>query len=124
MEFAAESEGGITVVCEASPGPDGGADAMATAAASVVSHLLDAGAEVELVVPDGSLDLGVGDRQRRAAYELLARTSPGRVDAEALDAADVRIVANGEVTVHSGDRSIPFDRLTEGGVNPIEGVPA
>ncbi len=114
MEFAAEDEGAVSVVAEATADPDGAnADAMAAAAASVVAHLLDAGVEVELVAPGGRLDAGLGERQRRAAFELLARTPPGRVETEALERADVRIRADDGATVEVGDRRVPFERLVE-----------
>ncbi|WP_254537066.1 DUF58 domain-containing protein [Halomarina litorea] len=125
VEFAAEDEGAVSVVAEATPGPDGtNADAMATAAASVVAHLLDAGVEVSLVAPGGRLDPGIGERQRRAAFELLARTPPGRVDSETLEGADVRIVADGETTVSVGGQRVPFDHVADGSVRLGREVPA
>ena len=125
MEFAAEDEGAVSVVAEATPDPDGATvDEMATAAASVVAHLLDAGVEVELVAPGGRLEPGLGERQRRAAFELLARTPPGRVEADALERADVRVVAAGETTVAVDGRTIPFERLVDGSAQFSREVPA
>lgn len=114
MEFAAEDEGGVAVVGEA---PDDGegrnADAMAEATASVVAYLLDHGVEVELAVPAGSLDPGLGDRHRREVLELLAVTPPGRVSPADVEDAEVVVTAEGgEATVEVLGQTVPFDRLT------------
>jgi uncharacterized protein (DUF58 family) len=99
-EFAAEDQGAVSIVGEAvADGRGDNADAMASAVASLVVFLLDVGIEVEVVVPGGDLDAGLGDRQRQAALDLLARTPPGRVGSEAVANADVHVLADSETTV-------------------------
>ena len=99
-EYADEDQGAVTVVGEATADGTGeNADAMASAVASIVSFLLDKGVEVELVVPRGELEAGVGDYQRQAALDLLARTPPGRVGGDAVASADIHVFADGETTV-------------------------
>jgi uncharacterized protein (DUF58 family) len=117
-EYAAEDQGAVTVVGEATPDGTGeNADAMAGAVASVATFLLDVGVEVELVVPGGDLDAGVGDRQRRAALDLLARTPPGRVAEGAVADADVHVVADGETTVEVRGSNVRYtDLVGDGGV--------
>jgi uncharacterized protein (DUF58 family) len=114
MSFASEDERAVTVVAEAAADASGRrADAMATAAASVVVHLLNAGVEVELVTPGGRLEAGVGERQRRAALKLLARTPPGHASGEAVEAADVRVSAADRTTVEVDGRRVAFETLVE-----------
>jgi uncharacterized protein (DUF58 family) len=111
-EYAAEDQGAVTVVGEAAADGSGDdADAMASAVASVVTYLLDAGIEVEVVVPGGELEAGIGDRQRRATLELLARTPHGRVAEGAVADADVHVVADGETTVEVRGADVRFGDL-------------
>jgi hypothetical protein len=127
VNFASESQGAVTVVAE-TVGSEGGAgssddraDAMASATASVVVHLLDAGVEVELVVPGGHLEAGVGERQRRAALALLARAPAGAVDGDAAARADVHVRAGERTTVEVAGRRLAFDALAEGASAPGSG---
>jgi uncharacterized protein (DUF58 family) len=108
-EFAAEDEGGLSVVCEADAGH---ADAMATAAASVVTYLLDANLLVSLAAPAGECEEARGEEQRNRCLELLARTGPGTLRGGQADRADVHVRATDEgVRVRVGDRRHPFERL-------------
>jgi uncharacterized protein (DUF58 family) len=115
-EFAAEDEGGISVVAEAEPGH---ADAMAAAAASVLSYLLDADLLVDLVAPGGEVSEGRGEEQRTEIFELLARTGPGTIERGSPDRADVHIRATETgVRVRVGGRTHRFmdlvsDRVAE-----------
>ncbi len=117
MEFADEDSGTVALACEAVAGDRGrNADAMAAATASIVAYLLNEGVEVSLVTPGGSLDRGLGDRQRLAALELLARTPPGHLSTADLDRADVRVHADaeGRVTVDIQGRTVAYDDLRTG----------
>lgn len=88
-------------------------DAMAEAAASIATFLLDAGLDVGVTVPGGSIEPGEAHDQRAAVLDLLARTGPGRVPGDDQSAADLVIRANGtDVTVALAGKQIPFSRLT------------
>lgn len=115
MEFATQDEGGVTIVAEATDDPAGeNADAMASAAASVLTYLHNHGIEVELVAPNDRLDTGIGDRHRQDALELLAHAPAGNVPPDAHERADVRVSASGgEAVVEVLGRRVPFDRLTD-----------
>jgi uncharacterized protein (DUF58 family) len=114
-EYAAEDQGAVSVVGEATPdGSGANADAMASATASIVSYLLDMGIEVELVVPRGDLEAGLGDRQRQAALSLLARTPPGRVSGEAVANADIHVLADGETSVEVRGADVHYADLVDG----------
>ena len=114
-EYAAEDQGAITVVGEATADATGeNADEMASAVASVVSYLLNVGIEVEVVVPGGELDAGLGDRQRQTALDLLARTPPGRVSREVVSEADVHVFADGETTVDVRGADVRYADLVAG----------
>ncbi|MFD1511673.1 DUF58 domain-containing protein [Halomarina rubra] len=114
-EYAAEDQGAVTVVGEATPdGTGDNADAMADAVASIVTYLLDVGIEVEVAVPGGELPAGVGDRQRQAALDLLARTPPGQVGTDAIANADVHVVAEGETTVEVRGADVRYADLVGG----------
>jgi len=103
-----ESRGALTV--GVSPG-ERDSD-VASAAASLVLHLLDAGFEVGLAAPDATLDPATGRPHRRAALAALARLGPGTLpDAAAKDADLVVRSAGGDVVVAAGDDVVPFDRL-------------
>ncbi|WP_435196135.1 DUF58 domain-containing protein [Natronomonas sp. EA1] len=105
-EFATHDEGGVTVAAECDAGH---ADAMASAAASIVVHLLDADIRVGLETPGGHLEKGGGDDQRDAALALLARTPGGRVGEVG---ADVRVLATGDgVQVRVADDAFPYSDI-------------
>ena len=108
MEFDSEADAtGVTVVAEAVAGYD---DEMASAAASVVIHLLDAGLAVGLTYPGGRIERAGGEPQRERVLTALARAGPGRVDEPD---ADVHVFADaGGTRVTVEDRETPFDRLT------------
>ncbi|MWG36645.1 DUF58 domain-containing protein [Halomarina oriensis] len=114
-EFAAEDQGAVSVVGEATADGTGeNADAMAGAVASLVVFLLDMGIEVELVVPGGELEAGLGDTHRQAALDLLARTPPGRVSDEAVARADVHVLADGETNVDVRGIGVEYTDLVGG----------
>lgn len=114
-EYAAEDQGAVTVVGEATAdGAGENADEMASAVASVVSYLLDVGIEVELVVPGGELEAGLGDHQRQTALGLLARTPPGRVSGDVVADADVHVFADGETTVDVRGANVQYADLVGG----------
>jgi uncharacterized protein (DUF58 family) len=87
------------------------ADALASAAASVAVHLLEAGIDVGLRVADGRVGTGSGREQRRAVLELLARTDGGIVDG----AGDVLVEATDEGVVVSASGSRTTLDLLVGG---------
>ncbi|MFB6118104.1 DUF58 domain-containing protein [Halosegnis sp.] len=106
-QYATPDQGAVTVVAEAA---EGRADAMASAAASVVVYLLEAGIAVEVVAPDGTTDRGRGEDARDEALELLARTGAGRPGVD----GDVRLAApagTDEVRVATRGESFPFADL-------------
>ena len=105
-EYAAPDEGGITVVAASDADS---ADAMATAAASIVVHLLDRGLTVGLVAPNGRVPERRGPTARTDMLALLARVGPGRP----ADEGDVRIEATSdETTVTIAEESFTFAELT------------
>lgn len=127
-EFAAEDEGGISIVCEGEPGYG---DAMASAAASVALYLLNADLVVDVAAPDGVVEEGRGDEQRDEVLGLLARTDAGEVTDAQRDGADVHVVAGPDgttVTVngaaHSFDELVDTERETvgPGAPRPVEVV--
>ena len=95
-EFAAQDRGGISVVAESEVGH---ADEMATAAASVAGHLLDADLLVDVAAPGGEVESGRGEEHRERTLELLARTGAGRVGRDRGDRADVHVYAGEDGTV-------------------------
>jgi uncharacterized protein (DUF58 family) len=121
MEFDSTTDmTGLTVAAEATTGH---ADEMASAAASVATHLLDAGVAVALLLPDGRVEQAGGEPQREQVLRALARAGPGRVEASETDIHVFADAGGTHVTVE--DREIPFDRLagrsatvaaTDGGV--------
>lgn len=104
----------VTVVGEADPG---GADAMASAVASIATFLLDARIPVTVVVPDGRCVARPGTVA--PLLRQLALTGHGVPTDPAADGADVRVVSRGdEVTVSLPDRDLPFDGVVEGRRGP------
>lgn len=107
-EFAREDEGGLTLAAE---GDAGYGDEMASAAASIAVHLLNAGLELEVYAPGDRVSSGRGEEHRDAVLELLARAPAGRVgDVD----ADVRVRADADgVRVTTNDATFPFTDLTD-----------
>jgi len=68
-------------------------DSAAEAAASVATHLLDAGLAVGLLTPQTRLDYGRGDDHRRDVLTALARMGRGGLDTDRVAAADVLVHA-------------------------------
>ena len=82
---------------------------MATAAASIVVHLLDRGLTVGLVAPNGRVPERRGPTARTDMLALLARAGPGRP----ADEGDVRIdAATEETTITIAEESFTFTELT------------
>ncbi|MFC6939641.1 DUF58 domain-containing protein [Salinirubellus sp. GCM10025818] len=94
-EFAAQDEGGISIVAESEVGH---ADEMASAAASIAGYLLDADLLVDVVAPGGEVEEGRGEEHRTRILELLARTGAGRIDGSRGDRADVHVFADEDGT--------------------------
>lgn len=118
-EYAADEETGVTVAVDTPMASAEAADAMASAAASVVLWLLESGVAVGVATPDGRLPERTGPRHRRDVLELLARTRSGVLDAATREAADLRVVADSEgVRLLDGGRARPFEDLVVGEVAP------
>jgi uncharacterized protein (DUF58 family) len=107
-EYGARStDAHVEIVGEAD---DEGVDAVATAVASVATHLQDAGLGVTVAVPGGRCTAGPGDVV--GPLRLLARTGAGAVDGETRAGADVAIAGEaGRVTVTLPDRTLDADGL-------------
>jgi len=113
MEFApTERTETVTIAASAS---SGAADEMARASATIAETALDAGFDVELVVPDGLLPPGQGTTHRRNLLRLLARTGPGSVPDSVAAEADVAIDAGEDATtVRIADRECELSQLVTG----------
>jgi len=121
-EFAAQDEGGISVVAESEVGH---ADEMATAAASVAGHLLDADLLVDVTAPGGEVETGRGEEHRDRILELLARTGAGRVGGGRDDRADVHVVAGEDgTTVRVRETTHRFESLVADDRSEVEPVDA
>lgn len=97
----------VHVVGEAAPGA---ADEMASAVASIATHLQDAGASVTVTVPRGRVV--AHPAQTSTLLRLLALTGDGRVDEAAREGAHVVVRGeDGTATVTVDDREIEFGRL-------------
>ena len=109
-EFTPDDERGrVDLVAESAPG---WTDELATATASVATHLLEAGVTVDVTVPDGSRSVTADRGARRELFALLATTGPGERPPRERRNADVSIRADGSGTVVRIDgQPIPFDRL-------------
>lgn len=113
VEFATESEAGVTIAAEAAPGC---ADAMAAAAASIAHHLLDTGVAVSLVLPEARIDRAGGAPQRARVLGALARTGAGRLRETTAGDAGIHVHARPTgVRVAVEGREIDFEGLIAGG---------
>lgn len=110
VEYTHRGGEGVSVVAEATADHNGNSvDAMATATASVVAHLLDHGIEVSLSVPNGHLEYGCDQKKM---LDLLARTRPGRVSTEHVESADVYILGErGRATIEVDGQQTSFGQL-------------
>jgi len=109
-----ESEGNtaVTVAAECVAGRD---DELATAAATVVTALLERGTSVGLVVPNGRKPPGAGQEHHRALLGLLAVVDTGELDERARQAADVLIRTDAHgTTIVGGNRELLFDEIAIG----------
>ena len=112
-------DGEITVVGESGRG---GADAMASAVASLTVHLVATGKTVTVVVPDGERFARPG--RTGAALRLLALTEGGECTAGERARADVRARGeDGDATLTASGRSVGVDALSvasERGVGEVK----
>ncbi|MFB6070385.1 MAG: DUF58 domain-containing protein [Halanaeroarchaeum sp.] len=104
-EYAGTGESrSVTVGVTAS---EGHVDDAAEAAASVAVHLLDAGATVGVVGPNGEVEPAVGEPHRRRVLSLLATLDAGAVPDDRRDDVDVLVSAtdaDATQVVVGGDR--------------------
>jgi uncharacterized protein (DUF58 family) len=110
MEFSpSQRTETVHIVADADPG---GADAMATAAATLALGALDAGLGVELTVPGEDVASGQGEAHRENLLRVLAGASAGTVPDAVQQEADVSVHADGTGTrVRYGDQSKSFTDL-------------
>ncbi|MCU4743926.1 DUF58 domain-containing protein [Natronoglomus mannanivorans] len=111
-EFVADEDlGAVDLVAESTPRRD---DEMASAAASVVTYLLEMGVAVGVTAPDGSCPARTGYDHHRSVLRLLARTGAGEATDRERREADILVRADDDGTVvRIDDREIPFDRLCD-----------
>ena len=94
MEFETETEREqVELLAEAEGGR---MDDVAEAAASVLTHLLDAGLAVGLTVPGGRVEPDAGPDHRTELLTLLARTYPGTVGDSRREGTDVLVRSDAE----------------------------
>lgn len=114
-EYTDDEAGGVTIAAETAIASNEAEDAMASAAASLATSLLETGAAVGIVVRDGSVREGTGDRHHRALLELLARAGSGRLDPAQREAADVLVLVDEDgVHVRSAGQGRPYADLVVG----------
>lgn len=110
--------GAITIVGESGAG---GADAMASAVASLAVHLVAAGEAVTVVVPDGERSARPGETG--GALRVLALTDGGECTAAERERADVRVRGEGgTATITASDRTVGFDALSDPAGRDAAGV--
>jgi uncharacterized protein (DUF58 family) len=90
-EFVGEGASDRVSVAAEARGPR--ADSVAEAAASVATHLLDAGIAVGVATPDGRLDPAHGDPHRRRILGVLAAFEQGHLRRRYRDEADIVVHA-------------------------------
>jgi uncharacterized protein (DUF58 family) len=90
-EFVGEGASDRVTIAAEARGPR--ADSVAEAAASVATHLLDAGIAVGIATPDGRLDPAHGDPHRRRILGLLAGFEQGHLRRRYRDEADIYVHA-------------------------------
>ncbi|MWV38664.1 DUF58 domain-containing protein [Natrialba sp. INN-245] len=110
MEYA--DHGDDSAVTVAASAPSGREDELASAAASVVVHLLEAGLDVGLELPNAARSAGSGWGHRQTLLAALAVADAGDLEDRVRADADVVVDAAGvETTVVVDGAEIPFDRL-------------
>ena len=96
----------------AADGATAAADEVATVAATVALHALDAGLDVGLALPDDRLPPGGGEAHRASLLGALARFEGGSVADAERDAADVSVAGDADgATVHAGERTVGAEEL-------------
>lgn len=120
-EFVSETAAGNALIVGMSE--PGGADAMASAVASIACHLLDRGVPVGIRTADERVRPAAGDAQRRAILTALARTTGGRVEGELRASASILVNADadGEVAVTMAGGRQSFTRMTGGAAAATDG---
>ena len=113
MEFApTRRTETVTIAASSTPGY---ADEMARASATFAEAALDAGFDVEVVVPDDVLPPGQGTIHRRNLLGLLARAGSGPIPDSVADEADVAIHGSEDGTdVRIADRQYALSDLVTG----------
>lgn len=96
----------------AADGATAAADEVATVAATVALHALDAGLDVGLALPDERVPPGGGEAHRASILAALARFEGGSVAEAERDGADVSVVGDADgATVHAGERTVAAEEL-------------
>ena len=113
MEFApTRRTETVTIAASSTPGY---ADEMARASATFAEAALDAGFDVEVVVPDDVLPPGQGTIHRQNLLGLLARAGSGPIPDSVADEADVAIHATEDGTdIRIADRQYALSDLVTG----------
>lgn len=91
---------------------DGRDDELAAAVASIAAHLLAAGMEVGLAIPDATIPPRAGGEQRDLLLDALAVTSGGRLRERDRTRADIVVTADDDgVRVELADARVPFSEV-------------
>ncbi len=111
-EYARDENVGSALI--AADCPPGWADELATAVASVTTHLLEGGVNVGLNVPDGDYEPDSGAAHYRELLAQLATLEAGELEERQRQQADVLVQADaGGTRVVVNGRVHPFGQLTE-----------
>lgn len=110
MEFSsADRTDTVTVAATSEPGV---ADEMASAALTVVELALDAHLDVEMRVSEETIPAAHGGTHRKQIRRLLARTEGGSLPDEAIESADVAVIARADgTTIRAGGVEREFERI-------------
>lgn len=109
-EFSTDE--GLESAVVAGESADGHDDEMAAAVASIADHLLAAGLEVGLAVPDAALRPRGGGDQRDQLLDLLAHTRGGQLREADRQRADIVVRADADgVVVELTDGVAPFSEV-------------
>lgn len=105
IEFAeGRSHETVTIAASAAGGM---ADEMARTVGTLTELALDAGFDVGIAVPDGTVDPGCGSAHRETVYGLLARTDAGPVP-QGTDSAEI-VVTAGERRIRNSPDSTTIE---------------
>ena len=111
-EFVSDTDAGDAHILGMSE--PGGADAMASAVASLVVHLLDTGVGVGVRTSDIDLPVETGDHHRTEVLTGLAQTNGGRVKLSGREPGSIVVSADaaGRVSINAEARTLAFDEIT------------